>query len=213
MKKGGLSKKVKYLLGVGVFILFLILLITLTNIYKLCLRPLDIGETITTGYGDAILVLGGGLRPNVKIGYSTGERLELAIRLYRQKKRNIIVSDGSLYRRSPAIKKIKDYMIDRGVTPSHIHLEGQSQTTFENCVNSQKIIKAKGFREIVVCTSPYHQKRTQLILAHLDFENFKMARMEESEVYQADGIGQRWRNIKLVCREYFAILKFKLFKN
>lgn len=208
-----MNRKVKYLLGfIGSFFFF-VLLFTFTNIYQLCLKPLDVGETISEDYGDAILVLGGGLRPNVKIGFSTRERLMQAIRLYNQKKRAVIVTDGSLYFRSPAIRKIKDFLIDGGVTPSLIYLEGRSQTTFENCVNSQAIIKTNKFREIVVCTSPYHQRRTQLILDYLDVNDFKIARMDVSEVYQAQNIGQRWRNIKLICREYFAILKFGLFKN
>ncbi len=187
-------------------------MIALTGFYKIFLYPLDVGEPIKPDYGDAILVLGGGLRPKVEIGYSTQERLDLAIELYNSKKRALIVSDGSLYRRSPAIEIITDYLTARGVEAEDIYLEGKSQTTFDNFIFSKKIIDENGFREIIVCTSPYHQRRSRLIMHYLKFVDFKIARMEQSEIYQADNIPQRWRNLRLIFREYFAVLKFKLLK-
>ncbi len=188
------------------------LLIGLTNFYKLFLYPLDIGEVIPQDYGDAILVLGGGLRPKIEIGYSTQERLDLALELYSQKKRPIIVSDGSLYRRSPAIEIIGGYLTGRGVDAADILLEGKSQTTFDNFQYSKKIIDSRGFKQIIVCTSPYHQRRSRLIMHYVKCGNFKVARMERSEIYQADNFTQRWRNIRLISREYIAVLKFKLLK-
>lgn len=202
--------KLRYKIFAGLFII--ILLIGLTSFYKVFLYPLDIGEMIPPDYGDVILVLGGGLRPKVEIGYSTQERLDLAIELYNQKKRAIIVSDGSLYRHSPAIEIISKYLTDRGVDYSDIILEGKSQTTFDNFQFSKKILNARGFKEIIVCTSPYHQRRSLLIMRYVKFGNFKVARMGWSEIYQADNISQRWRNLRLILREYVAVIKFKLLK-
>ena len=62
------------------------------------------GEKISDDYGSVILVLGGGLRKGLKLGFSTRERVLLAMALYRTKKQKIIVSDGSLYKGSKAIK-------------------------------------------------------------------------------------------------------------
>jgi len=184
----------------------------LSNIYKIFLTPLDIGQEIHTDYGDAILILGGGLRPQLVIGFSTEERLNLAVGLYHQKQRSIILSDGSLYRGSPAIKKIKQYLLKRQVDESHIFFEGKSQNTFESCKNSLNIIKKQDFKSIIICTSPYHQKRSQMILNYLGYEDFRIAEMSISEVYRARSIKQRLRNIRLIFRDYVAILKFLLFK-
>lgn len=183
-----------------------------SDFYKIFIKPLDIGKKIDKNYGDVILVLGGGLRPKVKIGYSTKERLRLAVRLFKQKKRVIIISDGSLYKRSPAIKKMKDYLFKHNIKDKYILIEGKSQTTFDNCVNAKNIIDKNHFKELIICTSPYHQKRTEMILKYLNFKTFKIAKMYNSEIYQSNNVKQRLRNSKLILREYFAIVKLKIFK-
>ncbi len=54
-----MKKKVKIVL-----IIFIVLaaLFLFTNIYLFFLNPLDIGTPVEDGYGDVILVLGGGLK-------------------------------------------------------------------------------------------------------------------------------------------------------
>jgi uncharacterized SAM-binding protein YcdF (DUF218 family) len=74
------------------------------------------------------------------------------------------------------------------------------------------MLKGMNPKGIIVCTSPYHQRRARMILSHLHLADFKIARMDRSEVYQAPTIKQRMRNIKLILREYFAIVKFQLLK-
>ncbi|MCP5052137.1 MAG: YdcF family protein [bacterium] len=204
-----MKKKIKYTL---LILLLLTAVVMLTNVYKIFLKPLEVGTEIKKNWGDVILVLGGGLRKGREIGYSTEERLLLAIRLFKQKKRMIIISGGSLYRGSPAIKKITDFLVGKGVTPEYIKFEGKSQTTFEHFLNTRKMIEEMKSKEVIVCTSPYHQGRARMILRYLEFDNFKIARMKHSEIYSAGSIGQRLRNLKLVIREYMAIMKFKIFK-
>lgn len=204
-----MKKKIKYI----VFILIVcIFILCFTDFYTIFVKPLDIGKKVDKNYGDVILVLGGGLRPKVEIGYSTGERLRLAARLFKQKKMPIIISDGSLYKGSPAIKKMKEYLLKHNIKDEYILIEGKSQTTFDNCVNAKKIIDKNHFKELIICTSPYHQKRTELILKYLNFKKFKIAKMHNSEIYQANNIKQRLRNFKLILREYLAIVKLKIFK-
>lgn len=204
-----MKKKIKYL----ILILLLILAIFLfTDFYILFLKPLEVGEEIDRDFGDMILVLGGGLKRGFEIGFSTEERLNLAVDLYKQRERVIAISDGSLYKGSPAIKKFENYLINKGVKKEHIKYEGRSQTTFDNLVYAKKLVEEKEFKEIIVCTSPYHQKRSRMIIAHLEIENIKIAKMEKSEIYRPASLKQRTRNMKLVFREYSAILKFKLFK-
>jgi uncharacterized SAM-binding protein YcdF (DUF218 family) len=207
------KKKIKYLLiliaamaGSAIF------LFTFTNIYLLLLKPLDIGIEVDTQYGDVILVLGGGLKKGRELGYSTEERLNLAVELFRQKKKTIIVSGGSLYKGSPAIKKITAFFLKNRIEEKYIKFEGRSQTTFDNFYYANKMIDDMKFKEIVVSTSPYHQRRSRMILSYLGFTNFKIAKMRASEIYQAKTVKQRLRNLKLIFREYLAILKFKLFK-
>jgi len=208
-----MKKKIKYfLLALGLVVLVLTGLLLFTNFYMIFLGPLERGVEVDNNYGDVILVLGGGLRKGREIGFSTEERLLLAVELYKQKKRMIIVSDGSLYYHSPAIKKITAFLTKYGVEKECIHLEGKSQTTFDSFYYTQELLEKMKSKEVIVCTSPYHQERAQLILDHLKLKNFKIARMEHSEIYQSRTIKQRLRNSWLIFREYMAILKFKIFK-
>jgi len=167
---------------------------------------------VDDGYGDVILVLGGGLKKGRELGFSTEERLNLAVELFNRKKRPIIISGGSLYKKSPARKKIRDYFIARGIDAQYLEFEGKSQTTFDNFYYTHEMIDSKKFKEIIVSTSPYHQRRSRMILSYMGFVNVKISRMTRSEVYQAGSIRQRLRNMKLIFREYLAILKFKIFK-
>ena len=196
----------------GILIILWTGLLLFTNIYTLFLGPLETGVELDREYGDVILVLGGGLRKGKEIGYSTEERLLMAAELYRQKKRMILVSDGSLYRRSPAIEKITRFLVKQGVEREYIYLEGKSQTTFDSFLYTQKLLGEMKSEEVIVCASPYHQQRAQRILDYLGLTQFKVARMAHSEIHRATTIKQRLRNLWLISREYLAILKFKIFK-
>lgn len=202
-------KKLRILVPI---LFFLFLLFLLTDIYLLLLKPLDTGDIIAKRSGDIILVLGGGLKAGNEIGVSTEERLEQAVNLYKIKRMKILVSDGSLYKKSPAKKMFRDFLTRKGVASEHILFEGKSQTTFENFLYTKSIILKEKPDEILVCTSPYHQKRSEIIINHLKLENYRVVKMDTSEVYQAGSIKQRLRNLRLVIREYFGMLKFKLFK-
>ncbi len=193
-------------------LLCIVVLFLFTNIYLIFLGPLDIGTEVDSHYGDVILVLGGGLKKGRELGYSTEERLKLAVELFKQKNRMIIISGGSLYKGSPAIKKISDYFLRHGIKKEYLRFEGKSQTTFDNFFYSNQMIADMKFKEIIISTSPYHQARSRMILSYLGLTNFKIAKMKTSEIYQAGSIAQRLRNLKLISREYLAILKFKIFK-
>ncbi len=204
-----LKKKIIFSVSliVGVLLIFI-----LTDAYRIFLIPLESGEKIEKNFGDVILILGGGLRKGSRIGYSTEERLIEAVRFYNEKKRHILLSDGSLYRKSPAIKMMKQFLLNQGVSEDYIIMEGKSQTTYENFTFTKNIISEMGFKEVIVCTSPYHQKRAELIIAYLGYDNYRVASMKDSEVFTASSTGQRFRNMWLIFREYSGIVKFSILR-
>ncbi len=202
-------KKLKIL---SLILLFLFFLFALTDIYLVFLRPLDTGVEFAVNDGTIMLVLGGGLKSGNKIGVSTSERLENAVKIYKSKKMKILLSDGSLYKKSPAIKMFREYLIGRGIEPGHILFEGDSQTTYENFIFTKKALMNEKPSTVLVLTSPYHQKRSSVIIKYLKLDNYKVIKMDRSEVYQADTIKQRFRNLKLIIREYFGLIKFKIFR-
>jgi len=189
-----------------VAIVFIFILVGCSN--EWLLKPLEAGVDISPEYGDVILVLGGGLRPKLHLGYSTEERLRLAVSLYHQRTRTILISDGSLYRKSPAIPRLLTWLAGRGVPPGDVLLEGHSQNTRENLVNCLAMIRESGYEQVIACTSPYHQARVKLIMKQIGYRDFKIARMIHSEIRFDSGAGQWFRNLRLIWWEYLAILRF-----
>jgi uncharacterized SAM-binding protein YcdF (DUF218 family) len=116
-----------------------------------------------------------------------------------------------LYRGSPAKGKIKRFLETRGVAEGFIHFEGKSQTTYDHFLNTRQMIQEMKAKEVIVCTSPYHQERAAIILRYLKFDRYRVANMKQSEIFQAASFRQRMRNLRLIFREYMAILKFKFF--
>lgn len=182
-----------------------------TDIYLLFLKPLDIGTEVGINYGDVILVPGGGSKRG-ELGTSTEERLLLAVELFKQKKRIIIVSGGSAYKGSPAVLRYMAFFSKYGIGKEYLRFEGRSQTTYDNFSNTQTMIAEMKLKEVIIATSPYHQRRSQMISFYLGLSGFKIAKMKTSEVYRAESISQRMRNIWLISREYLGIVKFKIFK-
>lgn len=113
----------------------------------------------------AIVVLSGDIRhgdgdavPDT-VGRLTLERLDRAAELYRQRKLPILVSGGPVgdSRESLAALMARTLTDDFGVPVAW--REEQSQTTYENAVDSAKILRAQHIRTALVVTQPWHMPR------------------------------------------------------
>lgn len=96
------------------------------------------------GKADALVVLGGDART----------RTPLAIRLYRQGVAPMILLSG----RGDYVW-VREGLIEAGVPADHILVETRSASTRENALFSAPILRAHGFRRIVIVTSWQHSAR------------------------------------------------------
>lgn len=165
------------------------------------LALLEVGEALPPSHGDAILVLGGGMRDGVQLGFSTAERLALAAHLYAERQRDIVVSDGCMFAGVHGSIAMRSELIRMGVPPDRIVAEDQSQDTWANLAHSSSIARQRGYREVIVCTSPYHQRRVAMILRRLGLPDYRIARMPQSEVRAWWPLFQVLRTARLVARE------------
>jgi len=85
--------------------------------------------------------------------------------------------------------------------------ERKSINTFQNCLNASRIADTTGYREIIIVTSPYHQYRAKMLLDKLLKSDFKIARMNDSEVYVNSSFLKKSRNFRFIFKEYIAIAK------
>lgn len=117
---------------------------------------------------DAILLLGGATKPalppreQVELNESA-DRIVHAARLFRAGKAPVIVvSSGRMPWQAhlpPETDGIAALLAELGVPPGAIVREAESTNTYENCVNSKRLLDARGAREVLLVTSAIHMRR------------------------------------------------------
>ena len=105
---------------------------------------------------DAIVAISGG---------ETQERALEAIKLYRQGWAPVIIFSGAAADSSgPSnAKAMADLAIQAGIPAPDILLDKTSENTEQNATNVASIIHQQGFTSIILVTSPYHQRRADIV--------------------------------------------------
>jgi uncharacterized SAM-binding protein YcdF (DUF218 family) len=124
------------------------------------------------GAYDAIVVLTGGsvpatgLIPFPSVNEHMFRRLDEAWRLYRIQPKPIIISGGHVNPFTPAMdenKIARDFLIKWGVPKHDIIGEEKSRDTFESALESEKILKKRGWKRYLLITSALHMPRSMLV--------------------------------------------------
>ena len=128
---------------------------------------------------DVIVVLGGGIlsdqypRPMVEVG-NAGDRLIYAVALYRQGKAgHILLSGGRIDWLSSGDAPAEDMaqmLLFLGVPKDAIWLESDSLNTYENALNTRKILETKDIDRIILVTSAAHMPRSVGLFEKQGFE-------------------------------------------
>lgn len=104
---------------------------------------------------DAIVAISGG---------ETQERALMAIELYQQGWAPVIIFSGAAADTSgPSNAAAMTQAEQSGVPQSDILLDMVSDNTEQNAVNVANIIRAQNFKSIILVTSPYHQRRADIV--------------------------------------------------
>jgi uncharacterized SAM-binding protein YcdF (DUF218 family) len=132
-------------------------------------RPADI---------EAIVVLSGGFyqadgpRTAPELDEDTQSRCLRGLELYRQGKRcPIVVSGGEASSSRPTCADaMRDFLVRWGANPSDILVDKQSRTTYENAVESRKLLEQNHLRKIILVTSALHLHRSVACFRKQDIE-------------------------------------------
>lgn len=126
---------------------------------------------------DAIVVVSGG---------DTDARISEGVKLYLQKWAPIIIFSGAAAEgdvsNALAMKRIA---VESGVPTENILIEEDSKTTSENADFTTKILQEKGYKSIILVTSPYHQRRA--------YNQFRAALGEEFVIINHSAKDETWR--------------------
>jgi uncharacterized SAM-binding protein YcdF (DUF218 family) len=142
--------------------------------YLLC-RPLEsLHAPMGRRPGDveAIVVLGGALRTReaeglpVDLAESTLYRCLRAAEMYRQGRPCPVLVSGGAVDPSPTTPPIarvmRDFLVHQGVAASDIIEESGSRSTYENAVETARLLAARGIRKILLVTDGLHMERALL---------------------------------------------------
>jgi uncharacterized SAM-binding protein YcdF (DUF218 family) len=123
----------------GKLVIFAALVVT-ASVISFVAIPVSIADSGGTAF-EMQLVLGGNSR----------KRSEISVALWRELQTPILVSgDGGA---------IMESLIELKVPESEIIHEIEARSTWENAVNSVKIMRAREVRSVVIVTSAYHSAR------------------------------------------------------
>jgi uncharacterized SAM-binding protein YcdF (DUF218 family) len=138
---------------------------------------------------DAIVVLGGCVEP-VPDEYafpnltSAGDRPLMGARLYHAHKApRIVISAGAVpwsvasETESVAMQRI---LVELAVPEKDILLESNSASTYENAIESYKLLRAEGKTTILLVTSAWHMKRAKAVFEQVGFDVIPVATDYES---------------------------------
>ncbi|MBA4602267.1 YdcF family protein [Thermoactinomyces mirandus] len=110
-------------------------------------------------HSEAGIVLGAALW-NQQPSPALKERLNLALKLYRENIVNYLILSGGLGNNGiTEAEGMKNYLVERGVSPAHLILEDQSSNTKENLLYSKKILEKHQWKNITIITHDYHMVR------------------------------------------------------
>ena len=125
---------------------------------------------------DAIVVVSGG---------QTTTRAEKGIELYKEGlAKNIIFSGAALDDGPSNAIAMRNQAIEAGVPVRTILIDSDSQNTFQNATNSKRSLEEIGAKNIILVTSPNHQRRTS--------ETFSKVLGKDYQIQNVSSFDNRW---------------------
>jgi uncharacterized SAM-binding protein YcdF (DUF218 family) len=112
-------------------------------------------ETGECSHADAIVVVSGG---------DTRGRTQAGIDLYKNNWADTLIFSGAAQDKSgPSnAEAMMLQAVQAGIPSSAILIDGSSESTQQNAMNTQTIVSSKGYTDIILVTSGYHQRRASL---------------------------------------------------
>lgn len=174
---------------------------------------------------DLVVVLGGysssRATPKDRVHFTKGaDRLIHSVELFKMgKAKRILITGGSgrlVGKKISEAENTRSLLLNLGISPNDLIIEGNSRNTHENAVNTAAIIKEQGFEKILLVTSAFHMKR-----AHACFKKEGL----EVDIFPTDYYGssfvlsfsktilpkpdafERWR---IILKEWFGIVAYKV---
>jgi len=189
---------------------FFIVIGVIFYLYSIHLPHLLIGRYLSPSdkltKSDVIIVISGG-----------NDRIKHAINLYHEGLASKMILSGAA-KKGP-VSNAKAMQIEAskaGVLNDDIILEEKATSTYENAIFTKDIIKSQGFHQIILVTSPYHQRRAyetfKYVLSGLGVQILNSPSSEESS-WKVDNWWYSKEDSKMTKNELLKIIWAKISGN
>lgn len=166
--------------------------------------PLRIEETARPA--DAIVVFAGGVGESGEAGGGYQERVKQAVTLYQGGYApRMIFSSGFVWAFKEA-EVMRTLAVANGVPEEAILLETDAKSTRDNVAYSAAMLRERGWRRILLVSSPYHMRRARLTWRRLAPEIQVIAAPVPSSQFYAHTGGASLEQIRGIAQEYAAIV-------
>lgn len=174
---------------------------------------------------DAIVVLGGGIKPVSKyriypILGRTSDRVWHAARLYHAGKAPLVVaSAGNVWSRSPNVQSGADAMRilleALGVPEAAILVEGSSRNTHENAAFTAKLAAERGIERVLLVTEAWHMPRAEATFRQVGLEvvpapTHNVIKHVRPGIFMILPNAWALNNSSLALKEYLGFLVYRL---
>lgn len=143
------------------------------------------------------------------------ERIDYGVRLFKDgwsRKDRIIMSGGPAVGDRSSAALMKEYAAHLGIPARDILTEALSRSTEENALYTRKLLLKKGYKSIILVTSPYHSKRASVIFRKILGRNWKIINAPcEPSWFSFDGWWRRPRDRDAVLSEFSKFLRIWIF--
>jgi uncharacterized SAM-binding protein YcdF (DUF218 family)/glycosyltransferase involved in cell wall biosynthesis len=182
------------------------LLIFQSNFVWWLAEPLKISEPARPV--DAIVVFAGGVGESGEAGGGVQERISQAISLYKQGiAPQMIISSGFIFVQREA-QVMKTIATTDGVPAEAITLEERARNTYEYVVMTNQILAERGWRRIVLVSSPYHMRRALMTWRKVAPNVEVIATPPSSSLYYTHSRGASLVQIRGLLQEYAGIVYY-----
>lgn len=158
---------------------------------------------------DAIVVFAGGVGETGRGGDGYQERVQAAVSLYdRGYARHLVFSTGWAFTFNEAML-MKALAVSLGVPDDAIVIEPLAGSTRDNVVFTSEILRARGWKKILLVTAPYHVRRALLTYRKLAPDIEPIPTPSKSSFY-GHGWSATLPQIRAIAQEYVAIAYYRL---
>jgi len=169
-------------------------------------QPLRLAEPARPA--DAIVVLGGGVGESGKAGEGYQERVKHAVDLYRAGlSPSIIFSSGYTFIFQEA-EMMKALAVTHGVPDEAIILDTNAANTFQNTEFVERALMQRGWRSILLVSSPYHMRRAVWTFHHMNPRIDVIPSPIPHSQFYAHARGASLRQIKGILHEYLSFVYY-----